>query len=197
MKSFIQKPIRAVVKGAIYSYSKIFHRVKIEGKENIPKNEPLIFCGNHRTYLDPALITATVKPNVRFLAKAELAKNPLFRFLGNVFEDILVHRNSKDVTAIKTSLKALKNGECIGLFPEGTRNGLAKGEEVKDGAAFLALRSGARVIPVGISGKTGAFSKVYLKFGKPLDFSGYDKKSEESLEKVTKEIMENIIELSK
>ena len=197
MKSFIQKPIRAVVKGAIYSYSKIFHRVKIEGKENIPKNEPLIFCGNHRTYLDPALITATVKPNVRFLAKAELAKNPLFRFLGNVFEDILVHRNSKDVTAIKTSLKALKNGECIGLFPEGTRNGLAKGEEVKDGAAFLALRSGARVIPVGISGKTGTFSKVYLKFGKPLDFSGYDKKSEESLEKVTKEIMENIIELSK
>lgn len=197
MKSFIQKPIRVIVKSAIYSYSKVFHRVKIEGKENIPKNEPLIFCGNHRTYLDPALITATVKPNVRFLAKAELSKNKFFAFLGRVFDDILVNRNSKDVGAIKTSLKALKNGECIGLFPEGTRNGLAKGEEVKEGAAFLALRSGAKVIPVGISGKTGPFSKVYLKFGKPLDFSNYDKKSEESLAKVTKEIMDNIIELSK
>ena len=70
-------------------------------------------------------------------SKEELTKNKFFSFLGVVFNAILVKRDSKEVVAIKESLKTLKNGDCLALFPEGTRNGLEKGEKVKDGVAFL------------------------------------------------------------
>ena len=197
MKKFFKEIARKIVRGAIFAYCKIMHRVKIEGQENIPMDEPLIYCGNHRTYLDPPLIVVTAKRHVRFMAKIELKKNPLFAFLGVVFDGIYVNRDSKDITAIKTVLKALKNGECVALFPEGTRNGLEKGEKVKDGAAFFALRSGAKVMPVGISGGTGKFDKVTIRYGKPIDFSGYDKDDKDVLEKMTDEIMKNIMNLAK
>lgn len=197
MKKFFKEIARKIVRGAIYAYCKIVHRVKIEGQENIPLDEPLIYCGNHRTYLDPPLIVVTAKRHVRFMAKIELKKNPFFAFLGVVFDGIYVNRDSKDITAIKTALKALKNGECVALFPEGTRNGIEKGEKVKDGAAFFAVRSGAKVMPVGISGGTGKFDKVTIRYGKPLDFSNYDKNDKDALDKITDEIMENIIELTK
>ena len=196
MKKFLKEITRKIVRGAIYAYCKIAHRVKIEGQENIPLDEPLIYCGNHRTYLDPPLIVVTAKRHVRFMAKIELKKNPLFAFLGVVFDGIYVNRDSKDITAIKTVLKALKNGECVALFPEGTRNGMEKGEKVKDGAAFFAMRSGAKVMPVGISGGTGKFDKVTIRYGKPLDFSSYDKNDKEVLDKITDEIMENIKKLA-
>ena len=197
MKKFFKEIARKIVRGAIYAYCKIVHRVKIEGQENIPLDEPLIYCGNHRTYLDPPLIVVTAKRHVRFMAKIELKKNPFFAFLGIVFDGIYVNRDSKDITAIKTALKALKNGECVALFPEGTRNGLEKGEKAKDGAAFFAMRSGAKVMPCGISGGTGKFDKVTIRYGKPLDFSNYDKNDKEALDKITDEIMEKIIELTK
>lgn len=196
MKKFFKEIARKIVRGAIYAYCKIVHRVKIEGQENIPLNEPLIYCGNHRTYLDPPLIVVTAKRHVRFMAKIELKKNPFFAFLGLVFDGIYVNRDSKDISAIKTVLKALKNGECVALFPEGTRNGIEKGEKVKDGAAFFAMRSGAKVMPVGISGGTGKFAKVTIRYGKPLDFSTYDKNDKEVLDKITEEIMENIKKLA-
>lgn len=196
MKKFLKEITKKIVRGAIYAYCKIVHSVKIEGQENIPLDEPLIYCGNHRTYLDPPLIVVTAKRHVRFMAKIELKKNPLFAFLGVVFDGIYVNRDSKDITAIKTVLKALKNGECVALFPEGTRNGMEKGEKVKDGAAFFAMRSGAKVMPVGISGGTGKFDKVTIRYGKPLDFSSYDKNDKEVLDKITDEIMKNIKKLA-
>lgn len=199
MKQFFKNILKKIVEGAIFLYCKVIHRVKIEGTENIPKEGALIFCGNHRTFLDPPLIKVTAKREAHFLAKQELYKNPFLSFLGWIFEAIPVKRDSKDINAIKSSLKYLKKGECIALFPEGTRNGLAKGEKVKDGAAFFAIRSGARVIPVGIAGKTGAFSKVTIRYGAPLDYSAYKKTEDEkeALEAVTEDIMNHIIELTK
>lgn len=199
MRKFLKNILKKIVEGAIFIYCKIVHRVKIEGTENIPKDEPLIFCGNHRTFLDPPLLKVTAKREAHFLAKEELYKNPFLAFLGWIFEAIPVKRDSKDINAIKSSLKYLKKGECIALFPEGTRNGLAKGEKVKDGAAFFAIRTGAKVVPVGISGNTGHFSKVTIRYGKPIDYSKYKNAEDEkkALEEVTEDIMKHIIELTK
>lgn len=198
MKLFFKKILRVIVRFAIYAYCKIVYRAEIIGKENIPQNEALIFCGNHRNYLDPPLMVATAGRHLRFMAKEELRKNPFFAFLGMVFDGIYVKRDAKDVTALKTTLKALKDGECVALFPEGTRNGLEKGEKVKDGAAFFAVRTGAKVIPVGISGGLKKFQKVTIKYGKPLDFSEYKNvKDKEVLDKVTDDIMNGIISLTK
>ena len=203
MKQFLKKIMRAIVRSAIYAYCKIVHRAEIIGKENIPQNENFIFCGNHRNYLDPPLMVATVGRHIRFMGKEELKKNPFFAFLAYVFDGIYVKRDAKDVTALKTTLKALKNKESIALFPEGTRNGLEKGEKVKDGAAFFALKTGTRIIPVGISGGIKKFEKVKIVYGKPLDLSKYaemykNKETEkQALEEASKHIMSSILELTK
>lgn len=194
--NILKKIIRVIVRTAIRIYFVVVYRVKVVGTENIPKDkkEPLIYCGNHRTYKDPPLIVVTAKRHVRFLAKEELRKNPLLAFLGVVFGGIYVKRDSKDVSALKTTLKALKNGESIALFPEGTRNGMEKGEKAKDGAAFFAVRTGARVIPVGISGGEKPFKKMTIRYGEPMDFSN---RSKDELDEITDEIMEKIVELTK
>lgn len=102
---------------------------------------------------------------------------------------------------MKRCLRALKNGEAIGLFPEGTRRGLERGEKVRNGAAYMALKAKVKVVPVGIQGTFKPFTKVRLVYGKPLDFSKYeyDAKNPEkdNLELATKEIMDNIIMLTK
>lgn len=198
MKKTIKRIIKWIVRGAIYIWCKIYYRAEIIGLENIPKEGPVIFCGNHRSYLDPPLMVCTAKRDMRFLAKEELTKNPFLNFLGWAFSAILVKRDEKDVTAIKESLKTLKNGQCIALFPEGTRNGIEKGEKVKDGVAFFAVRSGAKVVPCGIKGGTKENRKVTITYGKPLDYSQYKgSKDKEVLDKITNEIMQNIICLTK
>ena len=197
MKKIIKEIIKWIVRGAIYIWFKLVYRIKIIGLENIPKEGPLIFCGNHRSYIDPPLIVVTAKRDIKFLAKEELYKNKFLAFLGWAFEEIQVKRDEKDVTAIKKSLKDLKEGKCIALFPEGTRNGIEKGEKVKDGVAFFAIRSGAKVVPCGIKGGKKGEGKLTITYGKPLDYSKYrGSKDKEILDKVTNEIMENIIKLS-
>ena len=198
VREFFKLIGRGIVKGAIYIYCKVVYRMEIVGKENIPKEGPVIICGNHRSFLDPPLIEVTCGRYTRFLAKEELTKNKFLAFLGIIFDAILVKRDSKEVTAIKESLKTLKNGDCLALFPEGTRNGLAKGEKVKDGVAFFAVRSGAKVIPCGIKGGKKGDWKVTITYGKPLDYSKYKgAKDKETLDKVTNEIMDHIIRLTK
>ncbi len=191
---------RAFVKSMIFLYLKIVYRVKIIGRENIPKEGAIIFCGNHRSFLDPPLIEVTCKrDDTRFLAKKELAKNKFLAILGKIFNVILVNRDAKDVTALKESVKTLKSGNCIALFPEGTRNGMDKGEKAKGGASYFALNTNAIVIPVGIKGGQKLFQKVYVTYGKPMNFEEYKstKKEKETVDKVTDDIMNKIIELTK
>lgn len=198
MKKIFKRIVKWVVRGAIYIGCKIYYRAKIIGVENIPKEGALIFAGNHRSYLDPPLMVATAKRDMRFIAKEELTENKFLKFLIWTFDAIKVKRDEKDVGPVKESLKTLKEGRCIALFPEGTRNGLEKGEKVKDGVAFFALRSGAIVIPCGIKGGEKGNRKVTITYGKPLDYSKYKgNKDKEVLDRVTEEIMENIIELAK
>ena len=198
LKRGIKEVIKFIVRGALYIWFKLVYRLEINGLENVPKEGPVIFCGNHRSYIDPPLIVATAKRDMKFLAKEELYKNKFLAFLGWAFEAIPVKRDEKDISAIKTSLKDLKEGKCIALFPEGTRNGLEKGEKVKDGVAFFAVRSGAKVVPCGIKGGTKELKKLTISYGKALDYSKYKgSKDKDVLDNITKKIMDNIIELAK
>lgn len=200
MKEFFKKIGRVIVSFLILTYCRIVYRVKIIGKENIPEDGRLLFCGNHRTYLDPPLIIVTAGRYMRFLAKEELRKNPLFAFLGFLYDGIYVKRDSKDITSLKTALKTLKDGNCVGLFPEGTRNGLEKNDgKIKNGAAYMALKTNARVIPIGIVGPAKPFTKNAIIYGKPLDFSEYAAKMKEDKgveDKVSEIIKEEIIKLA-
>ena len=195
MKKTLKKILGKFVEGVLFIYCKIVYRLKIVGTENIP-DEQVIFCANHRSFIDPPIIKVTCKRDVRFLARESLAKNPLFAFLGWIFEVIYVKRDAKDIAALKATLSYLKKGQSIALFPEGTRNGLEKGEDVKDGAAFFTIKSGAKVIPVGISGEIKPFHKLTVTYGKPIEFSEFkNPKDKEAIEKVTNTIMSEIKKL--
>lgn len=200
LKEAFKAVCRAIVTVAIYVYCKIVYKAKIIGKENIPKEGALIFCGNHRTYLDPPLIVVTASRRMRFMAKEELSKNPLFAFLCFAFDGIFVKRDSKDIGPLKESLKTLKAGGCIGLFPEGTRNGMEKNDgKLKNGAAYMSLKTGAKIVPIGIKGEVKPFHQVTITYGKPLDFSELlkDKPAKELEDYVSEQLKQEIIKLSK
>ena len=196
-QSIFRRMSKAFVKGVIYGYCKLIFRTRIIGKENIPLDGPVIFCGNHRTYLDPQLIVVTAGRDMRFLAKEELTKNPFLSLLGWLFGAIYVKRDEKDLTAVKESLKTLKSGGCIGIFPEGTRNGLEKNNgQIKSGAAYLAIKTGAKIVPIGIIGPSKPFTKNAIIYGKPLDFSEYKALGKEAEEKASEILKEKIVELA-
>ena len=193
----MREVLRIIVKYIIILVNKILYRVKVVGRENVPEEGAFILCGNHRSYLDPPLIVTNCKRKVRFIAKHELKKNIITRLAVYIFNGIYVNREAKDVGAMKEVLKTLKGGEGIGIFPEGTRNGMAKGVQAKNGVAYFALNSDAVIIPVGIKGELKPFHKVTITYGKPIDISEYkkDRKNKENLEKVTNIIMEEIVGL--
>lgn len=194
----MQKIFYKLIKGLIHGFCLITHRVKKIGEENIPKEGPYILCGNHTSNWDPVILISCTKRKICFLAKEELFCNRFFIWLAKIFEIFPVKRGKQDIESTKNSLKVLKEGKLLGLFPEGTRNGIAKNGKAKNGAAYLALKTGVPVIPIGIKSNFKLFSKVTMKYGKPISFDKYEKNTDkEVLDKVSKEIMDNIMTLTK
>lgn len=207
-KIYAQRPentrkrvVRKIVKVFLSSLYKIFYRIEITGEENKQKaaqSGGYIICANHLNYLDAAAIVLLSKEKIRFIAKHDLGRIGILRWLEHLFDIIPIKRDSQDMEAMKRCIKALKNNEIIAIFPEGTRKGIEKNTKAKNGAAFLAIRTGCPVVPVGISGTFKLFSKVYINYGEPIDMSKYKVKGKEkeNQEQATKEIMDNIIMLT-
>ena len=193
-----KKFARAVVKGILYGFYKIVFRIEKINEENLPLDEPTIVCANHLNIWDAVGLVVSSKRRIIFIAKEDLFNNAFLSWIGHLFDVIPIKRGMRDMEAMKRCIKCLKNGQTIGLFPEGTRRGLEKGAKVQNGAAYMALKTGVRVVPVGISGSFKPFSKVYLNYGKPLDFSQNKDKipEKDQLNEATKQIMDNIIMLT-
>lgn len=193
----LKKICQIIIKTICFIAAKIVYRVKIEGIENVPKNSACIICGNHVHALDaPALIASTSR-KIRFMAKQELWKSVGFKFMAWIFEVFPVARGQKDTEAIKTSMKILKSNKILGMYPEGTRNGIERGIKPKNGAVNLAIRMNVPIIPFGVSGSFKPFTKVVYRFGEPINFSNYkdDAKNKEIVDGLTSEVMSRVIEL--
>ena len=163
---------RGIIRTVLYIVLKIFFGMNAKGKKNIPKNEPLIFCGNHKSFFDPVAIVLTSRRKMRFVAKEELKNNIFTRYVCWAFNCIYVKRDKKDIDAIKQCLKTLKDGGCLGIFPEGTRNGMQKNNgEIQNGAGYLALKTDVKIVPIGIKGKAKPFTKNTVIYGNPFDLS--------------------------
>lgn len=178
---------------------KIFFRIECVGEKIIPEDDnSYIVCANHLNYFDAIAVITSSNRFVRFMCKSSMFKAGLFSHILKIGDAIPVNREKQDIETMKRALKALKNKEVLGIFPEGTRKGMEKNLDAKNGAAFLALRTGTKVVPVGIQGSFKPFTKVYLNYGKPLDFSKYygKEKDKDILNEVTNEIMNNIIMLT-
>ncbi len=190
---------RKIIKAIIRFFMRIMFRLKIVGQENIPKEGACIICANHKSYFDPPLIVAFNKRHINMIAKKELYKNPILAWLGRVFNVFPVERNGKDIEAVKHSLKVLKNGEILGIFPEGTRNGMKKGIKPKSGAVTMAIKTGVPIIPAGIKGEYKFLRKVMITYGEPIyyDKSKINSQDKEQTDKLAKELMEKIVSLTK
>lgn len=188
---------RKFVKVFLGSLYHIVFRIKKIGNENIDCDEGIVICANHLNYLDAAAIVLLNKRYIRFVAKHDLYRIGALSDLAHLFNIIPVKRNSSDIASLKLCLKALKDKEALGIFPEGTRKGLEKNTEIKNGAAYLAYKAKVKVVPVGIKGSFKPFTKVTLNYGKPIDVSSFKTDKQDWINDATNYIMEQIIELSK
>ncbi len=128
MKNFL----RILLKHFFSFLETIVYRPKIVGHENIPVDTAAIICPNHVHALDSAIIVAKFKRKVNVLAKEELYKNGFIRWIADLFGIYPVKMGNKSMETMKISLRLLKNNELLMLFPEGTRNGMAKNVKPKD-----------------------------------------------------------------
>lgn len=193
MKSFL----RFIIKHFFSFLETIVYRPKIVGIENVPKDKAALICPNHVHALDSAIIVAKFKRRVNVLAKEELYKSRFIRFISDLFGIYPVKPDSKSMESVKISLKILKNNGLLMLFPEGTRNGMAKGVKPKDGAIKLAIKANVPIIPVGIQGNFKPFTKVKINIGEPIYYIAYKDEinNRELIEDLTKDLMNRIVKL--
>ena len=173
-------------------------RVRYLCAKNMPKEGPVIVCCNHISVMDPLFLICMFGRKIRFMGKAEAFKGKFANwFLRNsgVFP---VKRGTADIEAVKTSIRILKSGGVLGIFPEGHRqvHG-AERDTAKAGIAMFAAKTKATVLPVAISAKKGKvsfFKKVVVKCGEPITFEqlGFREFNNEEYQRVSEQIMDKI-----
>ena len=131
----------------------------------------LLICVNHLSNNDPVIVAGGVPRQLRFMSKKELFKVPVVGAFLKAIGCYPVDRKGSDIAALRNTINLLKDNDCVGIFPQGTRmpGSDPSTAKVKSGVGLIAARSGADVLPVCIkskSGKTSMFKKNYLIVGK-------------------------------
>ncbi|APC48418.1 1-acyl-sn-glycerol-3-phosphate acyltransferase [Virgibacillus halodenitrificans] len=170
------------------------YRIKVIGKENVPKQGPVIICSNHISNLDPPVVGITSPRDIYFMAKGELFEKPILGKLLLGIHAFPVKRGLSDRNALRKGLKILDNQETLGLFPEGTRSKSGELGKPLAGAGFFALRSQAVIIPCAIIGPYKPFKRLKVVYGSPVDMEHY-RKSKASAKEAADGIMEEISKL--
>lgn len=188
-----------IARGILRPIFRLLYNVQVEGAENLPKTGPLIICANHTSAIDPIILAISMPyKKIYSMAKAELFKNKLFAYLLDKIYVFPVKRGEADLKSIKTSLKVLKDGQIMGIFPEGTRN---RSGEVKaePGVAMIAVKAHSQVLPVAIVSNYKLFNRTWVKIGKPIALEQYydQKLQNEDYHNISIEIMQKINQMSK
>ncbi len=158
-----------IVWGLYWIVSKVLFFVKIEGRERIPRGRNCVLMGNHQHILDPLMLALCVPDReIHFMGKKELWHNRLLGWLFTKVHGFPVDRGNLDMTAIRTAMNVLKNGDTLGIFPEGTRSRTGHMLPLQGGAAMLALRSKCDVVPVYIDGRYKPFRRMVVRVGNPI-----------------------------
>ncbi len=179
-------PVYALAKTVVPPVIRFWVRLDCQGLDNVPHEGPVIIAANHVSYFDPLCLGVyihTAGRRVRFLAKAELFRNPVLRWVLLGAGQIPVYRESRDAArSLADAVDAMAEGAAVAIYPEGTttRNPDFSPMPAKSGVARLAALTGAPVVPVGqwgaqvlfTRGKIGPFrrgARVVLRAGSPLD----------------------------
>lgn len=153
------------------------YRIEVTGKENEPDG-PYIVCTNHSSFIDPAFIACCLKNPIRFVARSTLARFKFMSWLFNKAKVITIQRGKSDVSAVRAIIAAVKNGDCVGIFPQGTRmrRVLPEPSQAEGGLGLIAASTQVPVLPVSIITKRlmpGVFRRTKIVIGKPISASEY------------------------
>jgi 1-acyl-sn-glycerol-3-phosphate acyltransferase len=178
-------------------------RKTVEGLENVPPKGAFILVSNHLNNADPPVLTQTMPRQIVWMAKQELFDIPLVGWLGHVFGLIPVRRAEADLKALRRAQQALRKGQVLGMFPEGTRSKTGGMKEGEPGTAVIALRTGAPLLPVAIWGTEHAKlprdllrrTTVNIRIGKPFSVGAGERLNKARIAAATHEIMLRIAEL--
>lgn len=165
-------------------------KIKVQGKQNMPKEGACVLVSNHFSYLDPFLIVYSIHRPTSFLMQNDLGIPLEFAWAPYIYGVVLTDRNKLAPSTIKISLNALKNNEVLGVFPEGGIKGTVLAS-AKPGAIHLSSLKNVPIIPVGISGAEegwnnlfkGVRSQINVRIGKPFGPFSIKGSKEEKLKK--------------
>lgn len=195
-------PLYMFLRFIVAPFYKFFARVKVIGKENIPKTGGLIICCNHIGVNDIFLLGTVFPRQIRFLAKKEWFSVPVLSSLMKVLGAVSLDRGGKDVGALKNAVNIVREGKQIAIFPQGHRY---PGENpadtpIKSGAGLIAYHTHADVLPVCLKTKDQKYRflrRIEVIIGKPIKYSelGFDKGGYGEFKDATDETFRRICEL--
>lgn len=204
--------VQHMTKALLVALTRTIYRPTVEGRENVPRTGPAIFAANHLSAVDSFLIPILAPRLVTFIAKAEYYEGLgldgyLVRKALTAFGTVPVPRGEYRAAqaALDTALEVLKRGKAFGIHPEGSRSRDGRLYRGRVGVAWLALASGAPVVPVGligtekmmpVGGRLPRRVPVTVRFGKPMYFSAPDGPLGKARRDITDEIMAAIHALS-
>ena len=186
---------------------RLFSDWKVTGTENVPPVGPVVIVCNHLSNLDPSLLSCSLPRRLNYLAKDGIfdAVGPVGRWYLKHYGAFPIDRGGADVAAFRWSLRQLQRDAALVIFPEGTRSQSAEMNPAKAGVVSLILRSGAPVLPVGITGteRLGAFlrvvnptGKIRVNVGQPFSLPSIEgRPGRELLESMTTDIMHRVCDL--
>ena len=170
---FVYWPVRALLVPALL----IYFRTRRIGREHLPRSGPLLFASNHRSFLDPFIIGTLLRRPVYYMAKRELFERRWQAWLLSALGAFPVDRGAGDAGAMDTAREILERGDCVVVFPEGTRVRPGPLGRPRRGVGRLALETGVPVVPVAVIGTEDARRgwrirphRVQVRVGRPLRF---------------------------
>ncbi|MEP7137349.1 MAG: lysophospholipid acyltransferase family protein [Chloroflexota bacterium] len=201
--TFARKIFRIFARGLTKLVVFVTMNVTIKGMENFPKKGPALIVINHLGDVDAVLLAASIPVAIDGMGKIELNEHwlvgPTFRAYGVIF----VHRGRPDRKAIRAALDGLAEGRMLALAPEGRQSVEGKLEEGTEGAAFLAMKTGAIIVPVAMTGteneniynrKWWRRARVTLSVGKPFKLTEQADR-QKMMREGTSQIMESLASL--
>jgi len=199
-----------IVKFVVTPFVRVFVRVRVEGRDNVPRRGAVILASNHRSFLDSIFIPLVMRRRVTFVAKAEYfddAKTAwFFRSCGQI--PIRREGGSASERALASATEVLRAGHVFAIYPEGTRTRDGLLHRGHTGVARLALRCNAPIVPIGLVGTDDVqpvdsrfpklFRRVTIRFGEPVDPGRYAGREHDrmALRELTDEVMYEICQLS-
>ena len=194
-----------LIKALAWPVVTIYLRFRRYGRKHVPAKGPCIVVANHVSYLDPTVLGSACPRKLRFLIGRHIYGPLQMRWFYYMMDTIPVSTGSPDLAALRRAMEALRAGCAIGVFPEGARMPDGRIGEGKVGAAFLAARSGAPVVPAAIVGTHRAMPvgarfplplPVKVFFGEPILFpEEIDKPRKEDLDAFADRVMKMIASL--